>query len=174
MLPVIPCNAVANVWRAVLNSQRKFAAPAITVMLTPRSIMRRVLSRALRRGPDSGDWLQLSGAAGELALLVVRPCGLAVSRDGVGRRPPANLPLAGFQYGQLPERIPLPGSQRAVAGGTVLIGQTMAASLGAGSVSVLNYGTRLAGVLLAIGPAALGVTVLPRFSRWSRSRIGKH
>ena len=46
----------------------------------------------------------------------------------------------------------------------------MAAALGAGSVSILNYGTRLAGVLMAIGPAALGVTILPRFSYMAASR----
>jgi putative peptidoglycan lipid II flippase len=44
------------------------------------------------------------------------------------------------------------------------MGQSMAAALGAGSVSLLNYGTRLAGVLMAIGPAALSVTILPGFS----------
>ena len=46
----------------------------------------------------------------------------------------------------------------------------MAAALGAGSVSILNYGTRLASVLMAIGPAALSVTILPRFSHMVAAR----
>lgn len=46
----------------------------------------------------------------------------------------------------------------------------MAAALGAGSVSMLNYGTRLAGVLMAIGPAALSVTILPGFSHMVAAR----
>ena len=46
----------------------------------------------------------------------------------------------------------------------------MAAALGAGSVSILNYGTRLAGVLMAIGPAALSVTILPGFSHMVAAR----
>ena len=53
----------------------------------------------------------------------------------------------------------------AVGGGTFFLGQFMASSLGSGSVSILNYGTRLAAVLLALGPAALNVTILPRFSQ---------
>ena len=52
----------------------------------------------------------------------------------------------------------------ALSAGTAFIAQWMAAALGAGSVSLLNYGTRLAGVLMAIGPGALSVTILPRFS----------
>jgi putative peptidoglycan lipid II flippase len=52
----------------------------------------------------------------------------------------------------------------AVGGGTLFIGQFMASTLSSGSVSVLNYGTRLASALLALGPAALSVAILPRFS----------
>jgi hypothetical protein len=36
---------------------------------------------------------------------------------------------------------------------------------GAGAVSILNYGTRLISILLSLGPEALGVAVLPKFSR---------
>ena len=57
-----------------------------------------------------------------------------------------------------------------MSAGTAVIGQSMAAALGEGSVSILNYGTRLAGVLMAIGPAALGVTILPRFSYMAAAR----
>lgn len=41
----------------------------------------------------------------------------------------------------------------------------MAAMLGPGSVSALNYGTRLVTVLLAVGASAMSTAVLPHFSR---------
>jgi putative peptidoglycan lipid II flippase len=46
-----------------------------------------------------------------------------------------------------------------------LVDQTAAALLGHGSISILNFGTRLTAVLLTIGPAALSTTILPHFSR---------
>ena len=59
---------------------------------------------------------------------------------------------------------------------TTLIDQTAAAMLGAGNLSIWNFGTRLVVVLLAVGPAALSTAVLPRFSQmaavktWRRLR----
>jgi putative peptidoglycan lipid II flippase len=47
----------------------------------------------------------------------------------------------------------------------VLIDQSVAASLGAGSVAALNYGTRLTTVIAGIGVSALGTAALPHLSR---------
>jgi putative peptidoglycan lipid II flippase len=164
MLPVIPCNAVANVWRAVLNSERHFAIPAVA--LTSVVVMIFVLAV----GRLAGVWALAAGttlgAASELALL-----GVAIRRAGfpVVPRPysykPVPLRMDEFrkEYGYLV-------ASAAVSGGMLLIGQAMAASLETGSVSVFNYGTRLAGVLMAIGPAALSVAVLPRFSQMVAER----
>jgi putative peptidoglycan lipid II flippase len=58
----------------------------------------------------------------------------------------------------------------AIGAGGFFVGQAMASTLEAGSVSILNYGTRLSAVLLAIGPAALGVTILPHFSQFAAER----
>jgi putative peptidoglycan lipid II flippase len=50
--------------------------------------------------------------------------------------------------------------------------------LGAGSVSALNYGTRLVAVILSIGSSSLGTAILPRFSklaaagRWQELQAG--
>jgi len=49
--------------------------------------------------------------------------------------------------------------------GSTFIEQSMAAMMGPGSVAILNFGTRLVTVLLAIGPAALSTVILPRLSR---------
>jgi putative peptidoglycan lipid II flippase len=52
-------------------------------------------------------------------------------------------------------------------GGSGIVDQTMAAMLGAGSVSALNFGTRVSGVLLAVGPVALSTALFPRLSAMS-------
>ncbi len=157
MLPILPLSAVANVWRAALNSRHKFGVPAVAVVLTPAAIILSVLVAGSRGNPWVLAVGTSLGAAAELILL-----GVALRAEGfpvLPRRMTAALGLDVFrrEYGYL-------AVCAAVTGGSALIGQSMAASLGTGSVSILNYGTRLAGVLMAIGPAALSVAVLPRFS----------
>ncbi len=166
MLPVIPCNAIANVWRAVLNSQNKFAAPAITVVFTPALITVAVLMA----GQAGGVWILAActtlGAAGELALLAIamQGSGFPVAPLRSSLRDSNEVALTGLRMGAFRKEYGYLVASGAVSGGTVAIGQAMAAWLGPGSVSALNYGTRLSTVLMSIGPAALGVAVLPRFS----------
>lgn len=82
MLPVIPCNAVSNVWRAVLNSQDKFAAPAITAVLTPAVIIFGVLGA----GSWGGMWtLAAATTLGAVAEVVV--LALALQRQGLAILP---------------------------------------------------------------------------------------
>lgn len=167
MLPVIPFNAVANVWRAVLNSRSSFAAPAATVLFTPAAITLAVVLA----GSGSPAWLlaaaTTTGAAGELILL-----GLAMRGSGYPILPlrwtprrSSELPWRGLRMDAFRKEYGYLAASGAVSGGIVAIGQVMAAWLGPGSVSVLNYGTRLSTVLMSIGPAALGVAVLPHLSR---------
>lgn len=172
MLPLIPSTAIANVWRAALNSQGRFAAAAGAVVVTPVVITIAVLTA----DASGGVWMlaaaTVCGAAGELALLALamRTCGLPVAlRTRLGPAAPGAVVRASLskafrkEYGYLV----LSG---AVSGAALAAGQAMAAWLGAGSVSILNYGTRLSVVLIAIGPAALGVTVVPSLSRMAADR----
>jgi putative peptidoglycan lipid II flippase len=46
-----------------------------------------------------------------------------------------------------------------------LVDQSVAGSLGSGSVSALSYGTKFATVLVAVGGTGLATAVLPQFSR---------
>jgi putative peptidoglycan lipid II flippase len=50
-------------------------------------------------------------------------------------------------------------------GGSVAVNNSMAATLGAGSVAALTYGTKVVTVILAIGSAAIATVALPHFSR---------
>lgn len=169
MLPVIPCNAVSNVWRAVLNSQNRFVAPAITAVLTPAVIMASVLTAQTRGGIWMLAVATTLGSAGEAAVLAS-----AIRRSGFPVAPQTSravdLMRSGFSITAFRKEYGYLVASGAVSGGAVAIGQMMAAWLGAGSVSALNYGTRLSTVLMSIGPAALGVAVLPRFSRMAARR----
>ena len=157
MTPILPLAAVANVWRAVLNSQRRFVVPAVTVALTPAVIILCILLAERSRG------VSILAAGTSLASLAeVLVLGMGLRSTGFPILPPRRqcdwspLDLRN-EYGFL-------AVATAMSAGTAFIGQSMAAALGAGSVSILNYGTRLAGVLMAIGPTALSVTILPGFS----------
>ena len=163
MTPILPLSAVANVWRAVLNSQRRFVVPAMTVTLTPGIIILCILLA----GKSNGVWILAAGTSlASLAEVVV--LGMGLRSAGLPILPPRrkhNRSLLDLrnEYGFL-------AVATAMGAGTAFIGQLMAATLGAGSVSILNYGTRLAGVLMAIGPAALSVTILPGFSHMVAAR----
>src|SRR5262249_56111424 len=48
---------------------------------------------------------------------------------------------------------------------TGLVDQSMAAMLGPGSVSMLNYGNKISAVVVSLGAMAVSTAVLPQFSR---------
>ena len=163
MTPILPLSAVANVWRAVLNSQRRFVVPALTVTLTPAVIIVCILLA----GKSSGVWILAAGTS-LASLAEVAVLGMGLRRAGFPILPPQRH--RNWSLFDLRNEYAFLALATAMSAGTTFIGQLMAAALGAGSVSILNYGTRLAGVLMAIGPAALSVTVLPGFSHMVAAR----
>jgi putative peptidoglycan lipid II flippase len=163
MTPILPLAAVANVWRAVLNSQRSFVIPALTVTLTPAMIILCILLAG--RGP--GVWTLAAGTSlASLAEVVV--LGMGLRGVGFPILPPRRV--RDFSLIEVRKEYGYLAATTAMSAGTAFIGQSMAAALGTGNVSILNYGTRLAGVLMAVGPAALSVTILPPFSRMVAAR----
>ena len=163
MTPILPLAAVANVWRAVLNARRCFAIPAFTVTLTPAVVILCILLA----GRGGGIWILAAGTSlasfAEAAVL-----GVGLRRIGFPILPQQRE--REYSLHQVRTEYRYLAATTAMSAGTILIGQSMAAALGSGSVSILNYGTRLAGVLMAIGPAALSVTILPRFSHMVAAR----
>jgi len=164
MAPIVPLAALANVWRAVLNARHRFVVPAAGAVVVPLVLVASVLSAGSALGIWVLAWATTAAVVAEVAVLAAgmrrAGCDLFPSRTG-------RLPLRRFrqEYGYL-------AAAAAVSTGSFLIGQAMAAGLGEGSVSILNYGTRLTAVILSIGPAALGVTVLPRFADLVTRRDG--
>lgn len=163
MAPVVPISAVANIWRAVLNANQKFAAAAATPVLTPVAIV----ASLILAGHSVGVWpLALGttlGAAAEAFVL-----GTAVMRAGIPALP--RWSAARPDTGNLQKEYGYLVASSAATGGIFFVNQSMAAMLGPGNISIFNFGTRLSTVLVAIGPAALSVAALPRFSQLAAER----
>lgn len=155
MLPILPLSAVAATFRTLLHAEERFAAAALAPMLTPLAIVTAIFlfkgSRALAIGT-------VVGAALEVTLLaaVLWRFGLLVAPRWRGTSAALRRVLA--------EYAPV-ASSYLILGGSTIVDQSLAATLGSGSVSALNYGTRLVTVILSVGSSSLGTAVLPRFSK---------
>lgn len=158
MTPVIPLGGISMTWRAVLNSKEKFAAAAGVPIMTPLISIALLVTAGHTLGVYSLAFGTTLGTLTEVAFLAA-----ALRMHGIRMvpiRPCWSQPLRQVLTQYTPMAI---GS--IMLSGSNMIDQTMAAMLAAGSVSALNFGTRVTGVLVAVGPTALSTAILPRFSR---------
>jgi len=157
MIVVVPLSGIASTWRAVLNSEHRFAAAAAIPAITPLVSIAALFFAgkqygvvALAIGTVAGGTLEAiaSGVGAKWAgySIVPRWSGMSVA-----------LRQVAAQYAPLV-------AVTLVMTGSALVDQGMAARLGSGSVAALSYGTRLLGVLIVIGPTAVGTAVLPHIS----------
>ena len=155
---VLPCAGLSVMWRAELIAEERFAASSAATGMVPTASVVALLFA----GPGTTIWVlvaaTLVGVGLELVVLAAAMwrAGIPVVPRWGGWDDSINRVLA--QY------LPLVGAT-ALGGGTLLIDQSMAASLAPGSVSALNYGTKLAAVIAAVAGGGLGIAVLPAFSR---------
>jgi len=162
MVAIAPLNALSSTWRAVLNSEHHFAYAAAVPIITPA-----VSIVALLIGRGYGiEVLALATVTGGVLEVVLT--GAGAWRMGYALLPrwsgvSAELRQAAEQY------VPLVAMTLVMTGSGV-IDQAMAGHLGSGSVAALSYGTRLLGVLIVIGPTAVGTAVLPHISAATVSR----
>jgi putative peptidoglycan lipid II flippase len=157
MLVVVPLSGLSCTWRALLNSHRRFAFAAAVPAVTP------VVSiiALVAMGKQYGVMALVTGTVAGGTLEAVLSC-VGAKRLGYPVVPRWSgitpiLRQVASQYAPL-VAITL------VMTGSALVDQGMAAGLGSGNVAVLSYGTRLLGVLIVIGPAAVGTAVLPHIS----------
>lgn len=157
MAPIVVFGGMGSVWRAALNASGEFALPAMTFAVTPAVIIAFLLTGGTKASP----WLLAYGTVAGAALESAAAAWF-LWRRGVPPIPGWRgwdplLARAASQYWPV-------FLSSIVLGSSVYVQQSIAASLGPGSVSALNYGSRLPMLLLALGPAALGTAVLPSFS----------
>ncbi len=158
MLPILPLSALNICWRAVLNAEERFTVAAVSPALVPVFTVIALVTLTNRYGILALAIGTLAGALAESLLLLyfVRATG-APAIAGL-RGSDAGTDSVFAQY--LPS-----AAGNLIMSSSGVVDQSMAAMLGPGSVSILNYGTRLVTVLLAIGPSALSTVILPWFSR---------
>ncbi len=158
LLPVVLITGIATNCTAVLNTFDRFALPALAPMATPAAIILGSLLLSARYGIWAMVYSTLAGA-------FVYASAVAWMMDAHRYRfrlwwhgaTEATREVA-RQYGP----VLLSG---VVASGGLLVDQSMAAMLPAGSVSALAYANRFVSVVITLLAGAVSSAVVPHFSR---------
>jgi putative peptidoglycan lipid II flippase len=158
LLPLLPLCALGVSWRAALNASERFAIPAMGVAATPMILALLLIAVGSQWGIRLLIGGTLAGNMVELFLLgtALRRCGYRLLPRWTGGDPMVRRVFR--------QQVPLIATA-ALGQAGILVDQSVAASLGAGSVAALNYGTRLVAVIAGIGVSALGTAALPHLSR---------
>jgi putative peptidoglycan lipid II flippase len=158
LLPVVLITGIATNCTAVLNTFDRFALPALAVVINPVIIIAGALLLSGRLGIWAMVYATLAGALLHAAVV-------AGMMDFHGYRfrlrwhgMTAATREVAHQYGP----VLLSG---VVASSGLLVDQSMAAMLPAGSVSALVYANRFVGVVLTLLAGAVSTAVTPYFSR---------
>jgi putative peptidoglycan lipid II flippase len=158
LLPVLIINGIGMTWAAVLNASERFALTSLSPMATP--LLTIFLLTTVSK--SWGIYVLAAGTVGGfvmngglLAWNLIRH-GFPIVPDWVG------MDLATKKV--IRQCIPLVPATL-LMGSTTLVDQGMAAMLGPGSVSALNYGNRVVTLVLGIGSISLGTAIFPHFSR---------
>jgi putative peptidoglycan lipid II flippase len=157
MAPILCLGGLASIWRAVLSTEGRFALPTVALAMTPVTIVVFLTvsgqardARVLAMGTVVGSFLEAALVAWQLRRSRISPFPRWAGLD-----PEAKQVIR--QYWPL-------AIATLTFGASGYLNQAFSAMLPPGSVSALNYGNRVLGVLLAIGPSALGIALLPPFS----------
>lgn len=158
LLPVVLITGIATNCTAVLNTVDRFALPA----LAPVVISIAILAGVLALGGRFGIWAIVGATLAGSLLHAMLVAGMMHARGyrfrlwwhGMNE---ATREVA-LQYGP----VLLSG---VVASGGLLVDQSMAAMLPAGSVSALVYANRFVAVALTLMAGAISTAIVPYFSR---------
>jgi putative peptidoglycan lipid II flippase len=158
LLPVLVVNGLSTIWAAIINTGERFALTAISPMATTIVIIAALLGMSKRWGIYALTVGTVIGFGAEAGLLA-----WGLKRQGFSPFPRCyhldhNTRQVINQYAPM-----IIGAF--LMSGTNLVDQTMAAMLGPGSVSALNYGNRVVGFILGVGSIAVSTAVFPFFSR---------
>ena len=158
LLPVVLITGIATNCTAVLNTFDHFALPALAPVATPAII----ILGSLLLSPRYGIWAMVYST---LAGALIHASAVAWMMDARGYRfrlwwhgaTEATREVA-RQYGPVLLSC-------VVASGGLLVDQSMAAMLPAGSVSALAYANRFVSVVITLLAGAVSSAVVPHFSR---------
>jgi putative peptidoglycan lipid II flippase len=157
MLPILLFNGLSTIWRAILNAHETFALAALAPLASPLA----VLLALVVVGQTWGVYTVAAGIVAGMLLEVLflgwrlKTMGIALMPRWLGWTPEARQVVR--QY------VPMIAGALMMSS-TRLVDKAMAAMLGPGSVTSLEFGgTVIEGVLL-LGSTALGTALLPYVS----------
>jgi putative peptidoglycan lipid II flippase len=158
MLPLLIVSGLAAIWASILNAEERFALAAIVPVMTPVATVVAVVFLG-------GVWGSYALAVGTIGggLFEAVLLGKGLKRQGFSLFPrwnglnPAVRQVA-RQYAPM-------AAGALLMSGTDLVDQSMAAMLGPGSVSALNYGNKVVSLIIGIGSLSLSTAIFPHFSR---------
>ena len=155
--PVIILSGVTTIRAAVLNAGEKFATPALIPIVTPAVTIVLIVSSGAILGIYS---LALGLVLGQL--VESSWLGFALKRRGVTR----SLGWHGFDANlrQVVQQFLPMVAGAFLLGSNQIVDQAFAASLPAGNVAALGYGTKVISFPLQIAATAVGTSFLPYFS----------
>jgi putative peptidoglycan lipid II flippase len=157
LLPLVLLTGIATNCTAVLNTFERFALPAMTPIVIPVAIVVGTLLLSSRLGIWAMVYANLAGALIHAAVVawMMNAHGYRFRLRWHGRT--EAMREVAHQYGP----VLLSG---VVASGGLLVDQSMAAMLPAGSVSALVYANRFVSVVLTLLAGAVSTAVVPYFS----------
>lgn len=157
-LPLLIISGLAAIWASILNAQERFALAAVAPVMTPVAAVVAILLLGKAWGIYALAVGTVGGGVLEAALI-----GRGLKRLGFYLLPrwhglsPAVKQVA-RQYAPM-------AAGALLMSGTEVVDQAMAAMLGPGSVSALNYGNRVVSLMIGVGSLALSTAIFPHFSR---------
>lgn len=158
MTPLIVLSGLMYFWSGFLNVHNKFAVPALTPIITPVCVTVAALLLAQRYGAAALVVGTLVGGAIELSIVVT-------GTHTVMRRLPFAMPRVTPMHRTMSTQFATAAIGNMVMAGTLIVDQGFAASLGAGAVSTLSFGTKLSQVAAGIFTMAIAAAVLPNAAR---------
>ena len=158
LLPIVVLGGIATNCTAVLNSLDRFALPALAPVAVPITIIAMVTALSAR----CGIWaLVYSSVLGTLLQALIGAVNMHVHGYRFSLRWYGGT-AAVREVGRHYATVLLSG---VIASSGLLVDQSMAAWLPAGSVSALAYANRFVGVILTLMAGAISTAVVPSFSR---------
>ena len=158
LLPIVLLTGIATNCTAVLNTLDRFTLPALAPIAISLSIIAGALALGSRFGIWAMVWATLAGSLIHAVIVawMMQAHGYRFRLRWYGMNEATRE--VGKQYGPV-----LLSS--VVASGGLLVDQSMAAMLAAGSVSALVYANRFVSVVLTLLAGALSTAIVPYLSR---------
>lgn len=158
LAPLIVLNGLMYFWSGFLNSQERYAIPAFTPIVTPVCMAAAIIVAGRTYGAATLVFGILLGSCIELASLLVQ-ARVAGQRRLFGVLRPTSRHKAVFS------QFAAAAGGNILMGATLIVDQSFVASLGAGGVSTLSFGTKLTQVCAGIFAMAIATAVLPNASQ---------